>query len=777
MGRFSKSRSDVEEQKKPLPSWSRSSTSSTSTAPSDITFTRERGCSKLTVFCAVFSVLMVGLGSAAGIYFGFLSDQLRSLRVDDLRVFRGQLRLTSGDSYSRELADPSTAEYVRKAGFYRTKLDSIFKHSIYKSAFVGTEILGLDGHPEEDLIVHFNLRVDTRKIPVDAGDLYIILAEELRAGTVLNQYEIDHDSLQIQERTNVMESLPPDLDPLVDLQTTPRSTEVTEVTLRPRQCEPLEVTFCSHMPYNMTSYPNVLGHVDLREINEHLISFREVVDSECFRLAHDFVCQLLQPACMEDQMVLPCRDFCHDFYSRCNPRLPEKFVDRILCDKFPAHGDQQCLSRPGCVRDLELAGHGARVCDGTPDCTDGADEAVCPQCPPGLTRCDGERSCVPSAALCDGHADCEQAGDERGCLGLDARQTESDSAAVEGFLTYNGWGRRHHICAGEEGQDGPEEGAPLGNLSSACALLSYRNTELVESRLVAGDASPNATEFVQLQGLSEAASTFQPSQCASGGAVYVRCSELACGVAPHQTALLAERPARATAADFPWHARLLRDGQHLCDATLVHNQWLVSSAACFEGRPRTRWRAEFGSPRIGSEPPYRQARRITGMVRSPLGGSTITLLRLATPTEDSDQVRPICVDGEEPGKGDITDCYTIGWNRTDANMRYVPLSVSQDSVCLNGTAGTNSSMCARPRAPDALCEGTEVTGAPLVCRAGGPAGAWRLVGVAVREHCPLAGPDGRRAFDAVAANDAWMRTSMATFVEAPPAPAPAPASA
>ena len=31
---------------------------------------RERGCSKLAVFCIVFTVLMIGLGCAAGIYFG-----------------------------------------------------------------------------------------------------------------------------------------------------------------------------------------------------------------------------------------------------------------------------------------------------------------------------------------------------------------------------------------------------------------------------------------------------------------------------------------------------------------------------------------------------------------------------------------------------------------------------------------------------------------------------------------------------------------------------------
>ena len=72
-----------------------------------------------------------------------------------------------------------------------------------------------------------------------------------------------------------MDSLPPDLDPPVDQETTPHPSELAKpASLQPRQCEPLELSFCSHMPYNSTSYPNVLGHVDLREINEHLISFR-----------------------------------------------------------------------------------------------------------------------------------------------------------------------------------------------------------------------------------------------------------------------------------------------------------------------------------------------------------------------------------------------------------------------------------------------------------------------------------------------------------------------
>ena len=60
-----------------------------------------------------------------------------------------------------------------------------------------------------------------------------------------------------------------------------------------------------------------------------------------------------------------------------------------------------------------------------------------------------------------------------------------------------------------------------------------------------------------------------------------------CGLAPGQGPLRPERSAPAAAADFPWQARLLRDGRHLCDATLIHNQWLVSAAACFQGSVHT----------------------------------------------------------------------------------------------------------------------------------------------------------------------------------------------
>ena len=35
--------------------------------------------------------------------------------------------------------------------------------------------------------------------------------------------------------------------------------------------------------------------------------------------------------------------------------------------------------------------------------------------------------------------------------------------------------------------------------------------------------------------------------------------------------------------DWPWHVSLHREGRHVCDGTLVHTKWVVSTKSCFQG--------------------------------------------------------------------------------------------------------------------------------------------------------------------------------------------------
>ena len=62
--------------------------------------------------------------------------------------------------------------------------------------------------------------------------------------------------------------------------------------------------------------------------------------------------------------------------------------------------------------------------------------------------------------------------------------------------------------------------------------------------------------------------------------------------------------------------------------------------------------AVFGSVRLASKAPWTQRRRIIGMIKSPVEGSTAALIRLETSVAYSDHVRPVCLPDESQRKLD-----------------------------------------------------------------------------------------------------------------------------
>ncbi len=73
------------------------------------------------------------------------------------------------------------------------------------------------------------------------------------------------------------------------------------------------------------------------------------MDSKCYSLAYEFLCQLLQPVCFQAKMVLPCRDFCAEFLSSCGNVLPAELRKRIVCDSLATENDGPgaCIAKPG----------------------------------------------------------------------------------------------------------------------------------------------------------------------------------------------------------------------------------------------------------------------------------------------------------------------------------------------------------------------------------------------------------------------------------------------
>lgn len=84
----------------------------------------------------------------------------------------------------------------------------------------------------------------------------------------------------------------------------------------------------------------------------------------------------------------------------------------------------------------------------------------------------------------------------------------------------------------------------------------------------------------------------------------------------------------------------------------ISQDWVLTTESCFQGQPRATWMAVFGSVRLASKAPWTQRRRIIGMIKSPVEGSTAALIRLETPVVYSDHVRPICLPDESQRKQD-----------------------------------------------------------------------------------------------------------------------------
>lgn len=274
----------------------------------------------------------------------------------------------------------------------------------------------MDGNEGEDLIVHFNAHFDARRMAITSTDIEEILTNEinLENSLYLTNLTIPLDSLVIRESSA-------DISPNVSISTV--STSPSTTTRRPpRQCTSLQLNYCSKMTYNTTSYPNIVGHSNYYEVLDDVISFREIVDGECYKLAYEFVCLVLQPPCQkeeneeEDSMIMPCRSYCNEFLKNCGNRISQRFQNYLDCSKFSEFsGTGICVPKPGCLEDLQSQGLESRLCDGVIDCADMSDELSCGYCQDGYMHCGTGRHCFPPEKKCDGTFDCPNGSDEKNC--------------------------------------------------------------------------------------------------------------------------------------------------------------------------------------------------------------------------------------------------------------------------------------------------------------------------------------------------------------------------
>ncbi|KAG7188563.1 hypothetical protein KM043_008195 [Ampulex compressa] len=744
--------------------------SSILSSDSDIRFTRKLGGQYRCGCCVLAAFLLFLLFSGVSIYLGYTF--LTSDPPGD-QIFLAAFRVSKGDTFASELADPSTEAFRIRAREYRDRLNIIFRRSWLKISFLAVDILALDGIEAGELVVHFDIKFDPRYQTIKTAYIIDILSREIDPETsrYLANLTIDPESLEVQESLTA-------LNAQVGLQTTDSTLPPTTTPAPPpRRCSTLGLSYCKYLPYNVTSYPNLLGHRSLADVEDDVIAFRELVDAECYQLAYDFVCQVLQPACLpgqlEDLLQLPCRSFCREFWNGCGSRLPDKIKRALDCSNFPEYADEgSCRPKPGCVQTLQAKALSPRICDGVIDCPDLSDEKNCAYCRDGYVHCGVGRTCIPRAKRCDGKIDCGNGSDEKDCLSLapsirsvKSQPWDTPHAAKytsEGYVVFNEKGTVGKLCTENLNATLPEtemENVLQTAASSLCSLLTYTGVESVEVRF---DEEENV-QYVHMEDPSATEITFVRAPCPSKEVMYVRCSELECGVQPLRTKGGTRSLSKmAEPGDWPWHVALFKEEVHVCDATLVAESWLVTTASCFQGQPKAEWSARLGTIRLSSTSPWQQERRIVGMIKSPVEGSTTVLLKLDRPVSTfSDFVRPACLPStQDHPSANATHCNTLGWARNRDLLQRVQLKHSVMERCENISIASVNSVCTETAYSTDDCNEEEVAGSPMLClQADGR--RWALMGVGSwRIACSKAGTERPRLYDQISSNVAWIKSTI-----------------
>lgn len=83
------------------------------------------------------------------------------------------------------------------------------------------------------------------------------------------------------------------------------------------------------------------------------------------------------------------------------------------------------------------------------------------------------------------------------------------------------------------------------------------------------------------------------------------------------------------------------------------------------------------------------------MVRSPVEGSMLALVRLEEPVEMTDFVRPICLP-EDGGNSEKSICNTLGWTRNRDQLQRVHVVSSPMNTCENVSIAAINGICAEP---------------------------------------------------------------------------------